>query len=187
MKQLDLRVQKTYSSLIDSFEKLLEKKEFEEISVSELCDAAMIRRPTFYSHFIDKYEFFAFFIKHKMELIFDEVFQILDKKPKEEEYQFFILVFNQLLNQSDNLLELIFSLQMKSDIMIELEGIQEYGQKMLQNHINKDNHKKITNEYKGQIIMGTTIQSVHWYKNNKDRISQEEITKLYETTLIKLW
>lgn len=189
MKNLDLRVQKTYLSLINAFEDLLKEKEFEKISVTELCDAAMIRRPTFYSHFLDKYEFLTFFIKHKMELIFDQVFQLLNQESEREEYQFFILVFEQLLNQPDNLLELIFSLQMNSDIMMELKGIQEYGQKMLKNHINIENNNDMTlmNEYKEQVIMGITIQSVHWYKDNQDKISQEEITKLYKENLIKLW
>lgn len=190
MKNLDLRVQKTYLSLIDAFEKLLEEKEFENISVTELCDTAMIRRPTFYSHFLDKYEFFAFFIKHKMNLIFDQVFNELDQKSNSEEYAFFILVFEQLLKQYDNLLYLIFSLQMNSDIIMELEGIQEYGQRMLKNHVGaggNNSNMAMVNEYKGQIIMGVTIQSVYWYKNNQNRMSQEKITELYKETLEKLW
>lgn len=190
MEQLDLRVQKTYRSLIDAFEKLLKDKEFEKILVTELCEAAMIRRPTFYSHFLDKYDFFTFFIRHKMNLIFDNVFQALDQKSDGEAYHFFILVFEQLLNQSDNLLELIFSLQMKSDIVTELKGIQEYGQSMLKNHVNTGkNHDNsaIVNEYKSQIIMGITIKSVYWYKNNKHNISREEMTVLFEETLEKLW
>lgn len=185
MEKLDLRVQKTYKSLINTFEDLLHEKKFEKISVTELCDAAMIRRPTFYKHFLDKYDFLTFFIKHKMNVIFDNAFQKLDK----EENDFFILVFEQLLNQFDNLLNLIFSLQMNSDIMIELEGVQEYGQSMLRNHVNLgENNSDIAmvNEYKGQIIMGITIQSVYWYKNNKDKISHEEIIKLYKETLEKL-
>jgi hypothetical protein len=34
--------------------------------------------------------------------------------------------------------------------------------------------------------MGITIQSVHWYKNNQDKISREEIIELYKQTLEKL-
>ncbi|MDN6296008.1 MAG: TetR/AcrR family transcriptional regulator [Alkalibacterium sp.] len=190
MEKLDLRVQKTYRSLIDAFEKLLVEKEFEKILVTELCDAAMIRRPTFYSHFLDKYDFFTFFIRHKMNLIFDNVFKDLDQKSADEAYHFFILVFEQLLNQPDNLLELIFSVQIKSDIITELEGIQDYGQKMLKKRVNiGKNHGNtaIVNDYKSQIIMGITIKSVYWYKNNKNNISKEDMTKLYEETLEKLW
>jgi len=185
MENLDLRVQKTYKSLIETFEALLQEKEFEKISVTEICEAAMIRRPTFYKHFLDKYDFLAFYIKHKMNIIFDHAFQNLN----EEEDNFFILVFEQLLNQMDNVLYLIFSLQMNADIIIELESVQEYGQSMLRNRVNERENKPnidTVNEYKGQIIMGITIQSVYWYKNNKNKISREEIIALYKQTLEKL-
>lgn len=186
MENLDLRVRRTYTLLIHAFENLLAKKAFEKITVTEICEAAMIRRPTFYKHFLDKYDFLTFFIKHQMNQIFDEA---LKKLENTEENNFFALVFEQLLKQPDNLLSLIFSLQMRSDIMIELEAVQEFGQKMLKNHIKngkKDDEPPIHQEYKAQIIMGLTIQSVQWYKNNQEEISQKEMTRLYKETLKKL-
>lgn len=62
-RKLDLRVQKTYRALTGSFMTLLERKRFEDITVNELCDLALVRRATFYKHFGDKYEFFAFFVR----------------------------------------------------------------------------------------------------------------------------
>ena len=58
----DLRVQKTYAALFQAFQELLTEKDFESITVTELCDRAMIRTATFYKHFADKYAFFAFLI-----------------------------------------------------------------------------------------------------------------------------
>lgn len=66
-KKTDLRVVKTYKALTEAFFELLEEKKFEGISVNELCDRAMVRRPTFYKHFADKYEFFAFVIRQMQE------------------------------------------------------------------------------------------------------------------------
>ena len=62
-KKTDLRIQKTYLALQNAFVSLLEEKRFEEVTVNELCDRAMIRRATFYKHFADKYEYFAFYIR----------------------------------------------------------------------------------------------------------------------------
>ncbi len=59
-KDLDLRVQRTYSCLIDAMLKLLKEKSFEDITVNELCERAIVGRGTFYKHFSDKYEFFSF-------------------------------------------------------------------------------------------------------------------------------
>ncbi len=59
-KNLDLRVRRTYSCLLNAMLELLKGKNFEDISVNELCERALVGRGTFYKHFSDKYEFFSF-------------------------------------------------------------------------------------------------------------------------------
>lgn len=59
---MDLRIQKTYRSLLGAFTRLLETYRYEDVTVAMLCDEAMIRRTTFYKHFADKSEFFSFFV-----------------------------------------------------------------------------------------------------------------------------
>lgn len=61
-KKIDLRIQKTYAALLNAFTQLLDTKAFEDITINELCDTAMIRRTTFYKHFDDKYEYFKFYL-----------------------------------------------------------------------------------------------------------------------------
>ena len=58
----DLRVRRTKKALADAFIDLLSKKTFDEITVNELCDAADIRRATFYKHYSDKYDFLTAYI-----------------------------------------------------------------------------------------------------------------------------
>ena len=59
MKQ-DLRITKTYRALTEAFFELLSQKKFEDITVNEICNRAVVRRATFYKHFGDKFEFFVF-------------------------------------------------------------------------------------------------------------------------------
>lgn len=59
----DLRVQRTYKLLKEAFMQLLSQKTFEQITVQEICEAAMVRRTTFYQHFEDKYDFLKWFIR----------------------------------------------------------------------------------------------------------------------------
>lgn len=66
-KKTDLRVVKTYTSLINAFYRLLSEKHFEDITVNELCNCAGIRRATFYKHFADKNEFLTFVIRNVFE------------------------------------------------------------------------------------------------------------------------
>lgn len=67
-KTLDLRVQKTYIALNNAFTELIEKKRFEDITINELCEKAMVRRTTFYKHFNDKIDYFAFYLKETAKL-----------------------------------------------------------------------------------------------------------------------
>jgi len=54
-KKLDRRVAKTRTLLINTMLELLRSKSFAKITVNDICDAAMVSRSTFYTHFEDKY------------------------------------------------------------------------------------------------------------------------------------
>lgn len=64
--QMDLRIKKTYRALFDAFTELLEEHRFEDLTVAMLCERAMIRRTTFYKHFRDKNDYFAFYVDELM-------------------------------------------------------------------------------------------------------------------------
>lgn len=59
----DLRIIKTRTALFDAFLILLREKQFEDITVNEICEKAMVRRATFYKHFADKYDFLAAYMR----------------------------------------------------------------------------------------------------------------------------
>lgn len=63
--KLDRRVRRTYQQLEDALVQLLMEKPFDQITVQELCDQAMIRRTTFYQHFRDKQDFVERYVKDK--------------------------------------------------------------------------------------------------------------------------
>ena len=63
---MDLRIKKTYRALFNAFTELLEEHRFEDLTVAMLCDRAMIRRTTFYKHFRDKNDYFAFYVDELM-------------------------------------------------------------------------------------------------------------------------
>lgn len=82
-KAQDLRITKTHMALCKSFLEALREKRFEEITVGELCDRAMVRRATFYKHFADKYEFFVFFVNRIQKQFEAESIPLqTDKNPK---------------------------------------------------------------------------------------------------------
>ena len=58
----DIRVQRTYALLCDTLTKLLKEKDFESVTVSEICQQSTVQRGTFYRHFEDKNDFFRYYL-----------------------------------------------------------------------------------------------------------------------------
>src|SRR5260221_4783495 len=54
-EQADLRVRRTHKLLWEALMALLSERAFEEITVKEICERAMVHRTTFYKHYEDKY------------------------------------------------------------------------------------------------------------------------------------
>lgn len=59
-KKEDLRTKRTYKLLFEALISLLKERSFGTISVTDICERAMIHRTTFYKHFEDKYHLLRF-------------------------------------------------------------------------------------------------------------------------------
>jgi AcrR family transcriptional regulator len=53
---LDPRIRRTRKLLQEALDKLLQKKEFDEISIQDIAEAATVNRATFYDHYTDKFQ-----------------------------------------------------------------------------------------------------------------------------------
>ncbi|MDW7618089.1 TetR/AcrR family transcriptional regulator [Peribacillus simplex] len=54
--KVDPRILRTRKLLMDAFIKVIQKKEFKDITIKDITDEATVNRATFYSHFQDKYD-----------------------------------------------------------------------------------------------------------------------------------
>ena len=69
---MDFRVIKTHRALLQALRVLLSEKNFDDITVTELCERAEIRRVTFYTHFDGKEALFAYMIREMQERFHSE-------------------------------------------------------------------------------------------------------------------
>lgn len=60
---MDLRTLRTRRSLVQALIELLEEKDLQTVTVGDIAERAMINRATFYAHFVDKYDLFAYVIR----------------------------------------------------------------------------------------------------------------------------
>lgn len=92
----------------------MHEKDFDSITVTEMCDRAMIRTATFYKHFEDKYAFFSFMVQEGFqkyrEILTDESLSC------EEYYLNIVRISLQLLQYDPALVHAIQSNKMMSVI-----------------------------------------------------------------------
>lgn len=67
----DLRVRRTHMFLWNALLALMTESDFESITVTEICDHAMVHRTTFYKHYTDKYELLSQGIQNQLHLYFE--------------------------------------------------------------------------------------------------------------------
>lgn len=175
-RRSDLRTQKTYDALIHAFEKLLQEKPFEQITVRELCECARTRTATFYNHFSDKYDFFAFMIR-EMRRDFASLIDVKSSTETPEDYYVdylkvgiqFIENHTEMVSafESDNLLTTI--LNTASDEMIE----------RLRTHIEIDRQKgrlfPADDNIMVQLLIGTMNQCATYWFNNRNTVKKEYV------------
>lgn len=93
--QEDLRIRRTHKLLVDALMDSLMEKPFEKISVTDICEKAMVHRTTFYSHFEDKYHLLNFFFQ-TLQKEFDEKSKI-DIKNTMNPKDYYLGLFRHLL------------------------------------------------------------------------------------------
>lgn len=66
--------------------RLLSEKSFEEITINELCDAAGVRRATFYKHYSDKFSFLTAYTRSLRDKFDDTALRLGGPAPDKEYY-----------------------------------------------------------------------------------------------------
>ncbi len=173
---MDLRIQKTYMALTSTFFELLEEKRFEDITVNELCERAMVRRATFYKHFGDKYEFFTFFIREIQE-DFDR--EIADNSDISMPVDFYIHIVRRVMKfikEKDKLLQsLLKSGCLPALLRILLEQVEfDILQKLKADA--KNGHKLIADpEVMAHFFTGAILETLQWWLTQKKPLPQERV------------
>lgn len=93
-KTLDLRIRRTYKLLFDALTLLLSEKSFDNITITDICEKAMVHRTTFYKHFEDKY--------HLLDSLISQLVQNFEEKsteqtPVDNPRQYYVNLFRLLL------------------------------------------------------------------------------------------
>ena len=182
MKQ-DLRITKTYMALTSTFLKLLEQKRFEDITVNELCECAMVRRATFYKHFADKTEFFTFVVKEVQR-------NFLEKNTSNivNPQQFYQNIISSMFDFVDENESLVSSATKSSMFPLLLDVISEQTSMDILEQLKKDEQNGISLNASpvvlAQLFTGALMNITKWWVVQKKKIPKEQI--VHQTCVLLL-
>lgn len=175
-KATDLRVYKTRKALCETFLELIKEKPFDDITINELCEKALVRRATFYKHFVDKYDFFSYFIRYfRSERIGDISEQVQDMTLQSyctfhfENFVEFIVQNRTLINNilKSNVLPVILDIFSEEIYTHTIEIIQK--NKLL------ENRQDLSPELLSSFYAGGMVQILKQWINGSISIKEEEL------------
>lgn len=182
--KMDLRIRKTYLALHNAFDELLSEKRFDEMTINELCDRAMIRRTTFYKHFADKYEYYAFYIKECVSTFQDRLAPDVD----DGEVNAYLIHMSRetirFLQQHNKLVQNIKNSSMFPMLLsILLEQI-SYDMEQVFRRARETSLEKAQIEGIAAFLAGGVTNTVFRYLRNNEPIDEEEFIRVISRFLL---
>ena len=176
----DLRIQRTYRSLSEAFTQLMEEKRFEDITVGELCERAMIRRTTFYKHFADKYEYFSFYIKEMRDTFESELPPDIAAYHAEDYFISMGEALYHFINEHEKFVDNIIESNLLNslfDILYDL--VKRDLTTLMWEERKKDEHpmKHVECEFTAAFFAGGLLCALRWWRENHIPVSREEFTE----------
>jgi len=120
---MDKRIQRTKKAIIDAFLRLLQKKEFFEISITDITTEAMVARPTFYLHYKSKNEVLAEYLDGIFAEYMEEIYPVLDEV---DQYALATAIFRQVQEHATYLSSLLDD----SNAVVIQEKLHQYIQEV---------------------------------------------------------
>lgn len=84
-KREDSRIIRSKRDLADALEKLLQEKNLDDITITEIAEEAMVSKNTFYNNFLDKNELTMFLFSRYEKELFEKINPLIDTKKSKEE------------------------------------------------------------------------------------------------------
>jgi len=173
----DLRITKTHMALCSTFMQLLERKRFEDITINELCEEAMVRRATFYKHFADKYDFFLFFICD-LQCKFEKDSMLLYRQ-EGKLLEYYLSITRKLiyfLDKHEKMVQHILESNMLATLFDILTGqIMTAAKEKLKEYTSKGNVLPASPEILASFFAGGLLNTLQHWLRHKNTISEEQL------------
>ena len=177
---MDRRRRKTRNAIFNSFIDLLEKKEFNQITVDEIINNADIARATFYAHFETK----DFLLKQMCEELFCHICDTINNQ-KEHHHIFecessdsvFLHLIYHLQNNDNNILKLISCKNNDLFLRYFKENLKTLVACQLNNFKKKDSC--LPDSFLINHISSSFVESLKWWIDNGKKETPEMLVDYF--------
>lgn len=183
-KDKDLRFVRTNQMLCSAFIELLSKKKFEDITINELCEKALIRRATFYTHFLDKYDFFAYFVRQNRDHFVSTWIEPAENNTLRD---FSVHMFRQVVHYLAEHMAMVQNAMSSNAFSILLDILADEIRVSFLEELSKGGSAKILEtvqpEFAASYYSGGIIQILRQWMTSKKALSEEVLVEQYTALL----
>lgn len=168
----DLRVKKTKNALYNTLMELMKAKSFEEIKVSDICNAALINRSTFYAHYNDKYEL----LKDAIDNLKNSLIEELNKNVKTSNTkEYYLEMISILLNHIEEKRSIYQQIMLNNRNSIMVDILYDVLDHDITSKIKKTKSEKIPGEIIAKFYIGAVFNVCLIFLKNEKKYSKQEI------------
>lgn len=180
----DKRVIRSKRDLSNALDELLDEKNYDDISVQDITDKALVSKNTFYNNFLDKNELLMYLFKKYSLDIFNQIEPLLKSDVQFEEIakKSLICIIDYLSDNYDKFKKMIMNDRSKALYWNFYKFIQEIVAFIFENYHDKLLLKNIPLEMASPFIAGGVSNLIYSMMLENKRYTKEEI---YEP-LVKL-
>ena len=181
LDQTDLRVRRTHKLLWEALMAEMAARPFEEITVKDICERAMVHRTTFYTHYADKYDLLEQGMRQMLEaLVAGEPHRPPSAYSAEHPPVYFIRLFEQAAQH-----------QQFYKLMLCGEGVGRF-QKMIKAYVaevagagsrdgssdpSRDPALTVSMDIHAQFVAGATVSLLAWWLEHDMPLSPQQMAQ----------
>lgn len=175
---VDLRVRRTYRLLTSALLDMLEERSFNDITVRALCDRAMVRPATFYTHFGDKNELFVFLVQELQQ-------QFRENNPykssSDNPQNYYIWIINQTLRFLECNKPLVTNVVNSSALGLLVDLLSEQIESQVRNEFIEDAERGVQlpsdPEVMAPLFTGALVYLAKWWILSGWSMNREELLR----------
>lgn len=174
-KKTDRRVIKTKHAIFKAFVELLNEKDVNQITITDIAKKANINRKTFYNYYSDAYEVMEEIENLTVEAFINNMGTVEFTNMADFLTEIFIK-FTETVNNDLQFFNLLFKTNNRSFLIVKIvEALKKYVQKRIEesNELDMRRFEFVSNFY----LSGVLSVYMNWFMNNYDQ-SIEEISAL---------